>query len=217
MKISELFETRIEEKIEPVIKVGERDNEHKLASEIGSYVVTPLIEKHLDDFLEHYTDTFLTKTTEIGVWISGYFGSGKSHLAKIMALLLENRNLESVTTCERFSARLPFDAPCRNSIQRSLKRMTQCNTNVMAFNMNSITDGKSRPLPELLLSQYYIARGYSGNLIYARVIEAELDKQGKLEQLHRAVEERAKKPWNEITESVILQNPSLWSCKSDFS
>jgi len=217
MKISELFETRIEEKIEPVIKVGERDNEHKLASEIGSYVVTPLIEKHLDDFLEHYTDTFLTKTTEIGVWISGYFGSGKSHLAKIMALLLENRNLESVTTCERFSARLPFDAPCRNSIQRSLKRMTQCNTNVMAFNMNSITDGKSRPLPELLLSQYYIARGYSGNLIYARVIEAELDKQGKLEQLHRAVEERAKKPWNEIKQNLSFYRTHLYGAASQIS
>lgn len=37
MKIAELFETRIAEKIEPVIKVAEKDNENKLASEIGSY------------------------------------------------------------------------------------------------------------------------------------------------------------------------------------
>ena len=44
MKIADLFETRVEEKIEPVIKVGERGDEHKLASEIGSYVVTPMIE-----------------------------------------------------------------------------------------------------------------------------------------------------------------------------
>ena len=84
MKIADLFETRVEEKIEPVIKVGERSDEHKLASEIGSYVVTPTIEAFLDDMLEHYTDTFLNKTTEIGIWISGYFGSGKSHFAKIL-------------------------------------------------------------------------------------------------------------------------------------
>ncbi len=217
MKISELFETKIEEKIEPVIKVGERDNDHKLASEIGSYVVTPLIEKHLDDFLEHYTDTFLTKTTEIGVWISGYFGSGKSHLAKIMALLLENRNLESVTATERFSARIPSDSTSSNSIQRSLKRMSQCNTSVMAFNLNSITDSKSRSLPELLLSQYYISKGYSGNLIYARVIEAELDKQGKLEELHRVVEEKSKKPWKEIQQNLSFYRTHLYGAASQVS
>jgi DNA replication protein DnaC len=93
MIVADLFETRVEEKIEPVIKVAEREDEHKLAAEIGSYVVTPMIEKYFDDFLEHYTDTFLTKTTEVGIWISGYFGSGKSHLAKIMALLTENRSM----------------------------------------------------------------------------------------------------------------------------
>src|SRR5207249_4053709 len=94
MKIADLFETRVEEKIEPVIKVGERGDEHKLASEIGSYVVTPMIESYLDDMLEHYTDTFLNKTTEIGIWISGYFGSGKSHFAKILSLLAGNPILE---------------------------------------------------------------------------------------------------------------------------
>ena len=96
MNIADLFETRVEEKIEPVIKVGERGDEHKLAAEIGSYVVTPMIEAYLDDMLEHYTDTFLQKTTEIGIWISGYFGSGKSHFAKILSLLAGNPVLEGV-------------------------------------------------------------------------------------------------------------------------
>lgn len=82
MRIREIFDTQVEEKIDPVVKVAERQDETKLAAEIGSYVVTPTIEKHLDDFLEHYTDTFHLPTSEIGVWISGYFGSGKSYLAK---------------------------------------------------------------------------------------------------------------------------------------
>ena len=81
MKLAEIFETRIEEKIDPVIKVGEVQDEAKLASEIGAYVVTPTIEKYVDEFLEHFTDTVRVDTTEIGAWISGYFGSGKSHLA----------------------------------------------------------------------------------------------------------------------------------------
>lgn len=180
MKIADLFETRVEEKIEPVIKVGERGDEHKLASEIGSYVVTPMIEAFLDDMLEHFTDTFLNKTTEIGIWISGYFGSGKSHFAKILSLLAGNPVLEGVPASKRFESRVPHDAPRRTSILRSLSRVGNCETNVLAFNLNTLADSRSRPLPALLLSQYYLSCGYSANLIYARVIEAELDKQGKL-------------------------------------
>ncbi len=74
MKIADIFETRVEEKIDPVIKVGDLQDEAKLAGEIGCYVVTPLIEKCIDDFLDHYTDSLRKDTEEIGVWISGYFG-----------------------------------------------------------------------------------------------------------------------------------------------
>jgi len=210
MKIADLFETKVAEKIEPVIKVGETGDERKLASEIGSYVITPMIEKVLDDFLEHYTDTFLSKTTEIGVWISGYFGSGKSHLAKIMALLAENRKLVGVEACNRFTARIPPDSLLGGSINRSLSRMNQCDTRVLAFNLNTITDSKSRPLPGILLSQYYYSLGYGTNLIYARVIEAELDKQGKLKDLHAAVESSAEKPWADIQRNLSFYRNHLY-------
>lgn len=210
MEIGALFATRVEDKIEPVIKVAETADERKLAAEIGSYVVTPLIERYLDDYLEHYTDTFMMQTTEIGVWISGYFGSGKSHLAKIMALLVENRSLQGNSACERFAARVPHDAPRRAAILRSLARMEQCETQVLAFNLNSLVGGKDQPLPGLLLSQYYLAQGYSNNLIYARVIEAELDKQGKLDALHAAVEARARKPWTEIQRNLAFYRRYLY-------
>lgn len=211
MKIADVFETKVEEKIEPVIKVSERGDESKLAAEIGSYVVTPMIEKYLDDMLEHYTDTLMQKTTEIGIWISGYFGSGKSHFAKILSLLAGNPALDGVSACQRFESRIPHDAPHRSSLLRSLSRVPQCDTDVLAFNLNTLADSKSRPLPSLLLSQYYLSLGYSGNLLYARVIEAELDKRGKLDALHSAVESRAKKPWAEIKKNPAFYRTHLYA------
>lgn len=197
MKVGSLFEVKVEEKIEPVIKVADRSNEDKLAGEIGGYVVTPLIERVLDEFLEHYTDTFRTETDEVGVWISGYFGSGKSHLAKIMALLAENPVIRGVPAAGHFEARVPHSSR-HDSIIRSLRRMDQARTEVLAFNLNTIQDPKKEDFAYLLLSQFYQARGYCANLTYARVIEAEIDRAGRLEELHRTIGELAGKPWAEV-------------------
>ena len=198
MRIGDLFDTPVADKIEPVIKVGERADEAKLAGEVSSYVVTPTIEKHLDDMLEHWTDTLRNKQTEIGIWISGYFGSGKSHFAKIFSLLVANPTLKGRTAAEIFETRLPSDAQHRGSILRSLSRMGECECGVLAFNLNTIADSKTRPLPTILLSQYYQSMGFSANLLYARVIEAELANQGKLDQLHMSIEKRTGKKWSEI-------------------
>lgn len=206
MKLADIFETRIEEKIDPVIKVGEVQDEAKLASEVGAYVVTPTIEKYVDEFLEHYTDSFRLQTTEIGCWISGYFGSGKSHLAKILSLLAENRSLQGHRAAKRFEARVPPGAPRRASILRNLGRIDQCSTRVLAFNLNTLVDSKTTPLPRLLLSQYYQSRGYSANLLYARVIEQEIDRRGKLEALHTEVAALADRPWTDIQ-----KNPGFYS------
>ena len=210
MRIGDIFDTKIEEKIDPVIRVGERQNEKKLVEEVGSYVVTPTIEKYCDDFLEHYTETFRTATTDIGVWISGYFGSGKSHLAKIAALLVENSTLEGTPVTDRFKARVPSDADRRDSILRSLSCIPQCDTQVLAFNLNTAADSKETPLPHVLLSQYYLSKGYGANFIYARVIEAELDKLGKLQELHDAVERHSKKKWKDVQRNLTFYAKPLY-------
>ncbi len=54
----------------------------------------------------------------------------------------------------------------------------------------------------MLLSQFYLSRGYGANFLYARVIEAELDKRGKLDALHAAAERLAKKPWAEMQKNL---------------
>ena len=211
MFIKEIFETKIEEKIDPVIKVGERENEQKLAAEIGNFVVTPAIEQILEEVLEHYTDTILSATDETGVWISGYFGSGKSHLAKIISLLIENRSLDGVPATERFKSRIPASSSLHDALIRHLSRISQCDTTILAFNLNTLIGSKDTPLPLVLLNQYYISKGYSSNHIFAKVIEAELDKMGKLASLHSAAERLINKPWKDIQKNPGFYRKKLYA------
>ena len=205
MKIGEIFETKITERIEPVIKVGEIQDEKKLAAEIGSFVVTPHIEEYMDAFLDHYTETIRKQTTEIGVWISGYFGSGKSHLAKMLAQVTANRTLDGIPAAKRFNNRVPLSADRKKSIERSLSLLNNCETSILAFNLNTLTDSRSTPLPTLLLSQYYLSKGYSSNYIFAKVIEAELDKLHKLTDFQTEVEKTSGKSW-----ASIQANPNFY-------
>ncbi|MBV8358115.1 MAG: BREX system P-loop protein BrxC [Deltaproteobacteria bacterium] len=214
MNIGEIFETPVEQKIDPVIKVGDLHDEDRLAGEIGCYVVTPFIEKCIDDFLDHYTDTLRKDTEEIGVWVSGYFGSGKSHLSKILGLLVENRTLKGVSAAKRFEARIPADATRRASILRNLGQIPACESKVLAFNLNTLVDSPTTPLARLLLAQYYQHKGYSPNVLYAGVVERELDRLGKLAQLHSEAAKRSGHPWADIQKNPGFYAKALYAAAS---
>jgi hypothetical protein len=215
MKIKEIFATRIQEKIEPVVKVGDMDNDSKIANELGSYVITPSIERFLDRFFDHYTDTFYQNTDEIGVWIAGYFGSGKSYLAKIIALLAENRIVDSISAVERFATRIDNNSPYGPGLSRHLSTLKNVNTDIYAFNINTLADSIHSHLAKLLLSYYYHTKGYSSNIIYAHVIERELDKRGKITELHQTIEEISGESWEDIRTNPTFYRKSFYeaACK----
>ncbi len=86
MKIKELFLKPVERPIDGVIKA---DDQRNLLIELEEYVVTRDVAKGLSNF----TDRYLNELSANGVWISGFFGSSKSHLLKILSLVLDGQTL----------------------------------------------------------------------------------------------------------------------------
>lgn len=90
MKIQDIFAKSIDRNIKGVITIGD-EQDVNIKQELEEYVVTKELRGHFKDFFAAYANGIEHDTTKMGVWISGFFGSGKSHFLKILAYLLENR------------------------------------------------------------------------------------------------------------------------------
>jgi len=117
MKIKDVLTIDLDEDIIHVIDL-ERFSEHEVKKEIESYIVTDGLAK---EFYKFVSNKYLENTTETGVWISGFYGSGKSHFAKILGYLLSNETILGTPARERILQRfngITDEALIKNELSR---------------------------------------------------------------------------------------------------
>jgi hypothetical protein len=173
MKIHQLFLKDVSRPIDGVIKAD--DNRH-LDLEVEEFVVTREVGRALDQFVERY----LEDTSANGVWISGFFGSGKSHLLKILSLLLDQRTLPS--------GRKPADVILPNIedeiLRGSMERAVQIPSHSILFNIDQKADhiggDTAAPILEVFVKVLNELRGYHGKQGHIAKLEYDLDKAGQL-------------------------------------
>lgn len=133
MIIKDIFAKPIDRNIKGVITIGdEKDNNIK--QELEEYVVTRELKDHFKDFFEAYVNSIGHNTTNMGVWISGFFGSGKSHFLKILSYLLENREVKGKRALEYFTDDNKITDP---ETINNMKEAVGINNEVMLFNIDS--------------------------------------------------------------------------------
>ena len=120
MLIKNMFISDINRHIDKVIKV-DQTSEERLYQEITEYVITKEIRRNFNDFFNAYEKSIDNPNDNCGVWISGFFGSGKSHFLKMLAYILTNKTVMGKPTIEYF--REKFNDPMMfSSIERSVKK-----------------------------------------------------------------------------------------------
>src|SRR6266511_467784 len=201
MTIRDIIKRDIGVKVEGVVKVFDLST---LATEFREYVVTDTIEDEVKKICDTFTQVSETlrrggKPRDVmGIWVSGFFGSGKSHFAKVLGYLLQNDELRDETgeRCIDVFCKHLSDAPRGQAIRLRLgevKHTTHIKT--IAFEIRSrqsLTNPHS--VGEILLSEFYRHIGLSENFVVAR-IERRLDKRGLLTSLEQAYETRYSVPW----------------------
>ncbi|MGF0108934.1 BREX system P-loop protein BrxC [Clostridium sp. SGI.024] len=131
MFIKNMFEKDITREISGVIKASETDVK-KIYQELDEYVVTKEVAKHLNKFYENYSKGINGTTDKMGVWISGFFGSGKSHFLKILSYLLDNKIINDRTPIEFFKDKVKDPM-----LYAEMERISKINTETILFNIDS--------------------------------------------------------------------------------
>ena len=194
MIIRDMFADDINRKINGVIKVDQAADE-VIEQELNEYVITKELKKHFITFFNYYSDALDEPTADTGVWISGFFGSGKSHFLKMLSYLLENKEVNGIRSVERFRKKFEDDPATYMMIDRS----TKVETETILFNIDiegSINKDKTAVL-RVFAKTFYNHLGFFGDNLKVAKLEQYIDQQGKTEQFRRTFEERKEMSWLE--------------------
>jgi hypothetical protein len=188
--IQGLFAKPVDRPIDGVIKA---DDERHLQVELDEYVVTREVSKGLGAF----TDAYLHNPTANGVWISGFFGSGKSHLLKMLSLMLDSEKRVGDEDSRPVEILLPKVED--EIIRADLKKATAIPARSLLFNIDQKFDGiggtHEAPILEVFMKVLNELQGYYGNQGYVAQFEHDLNKRGQFEAFKQTYQRVNSRSW----------------------
>ena len=202
MSLKSIFNKPVDRPIEGVIKA---DDEASLRLEIEEYVLTNEVEKRLESFLDAYNNYEGAN----GVWVSGFFGSGKSHLLKMLALMLENRQIDGASALDLFLPKCGDNEILRGD----LKRAVAIPSKSILFNIDQKADVISKTQIDALLAVFVKVFdemcGYYGKQGHIAQFERDLDSRGLYEQFKSSYESIAGRTWQKGREQALLEAKNI--------
>lgn len=199
-EVHELFARTASRRIEEVIKVDQADEEI-LREEIDEYVATAAIQRSFREIFDTYRDTPNHPHEGIAVWISGFFGSGKSSFAKMLGLAIENRAIGGEPAAKRFAERTG------NPEIRALLPIINEHipTHVVIFDVSTDRGIRSgnQMLSEIMYGLFLKSLGYAKDLDLSE-LEITLEAEGRLDRFIEEFKSVIGKDWNTEKDKVAF-------------
>lgn len=191
MQLQYIYKADINRDINGVIKVAQND-ERSIEQELREYIITRELRRHFNTFFNNYEKSLTTPTDKIGVWISGFFGSGKSHFLKILSYILSNDTVAGKKAIDYFQDK--FDDPMMFA---QLERCASVPTDTILFNIDSkspINKDKTAIL-RVFAKVFYEYRGFYGDDLKVAKLEQFIEKSGKMAAFKNKFEEIHGESW----------------------
>jgi hypothetical protein len=171
MILKDFFVKDINRPIETVVKADDKDH---ILDEVVEFIVTNEVANKIRDFFSEYNDYQGAN----GVWISGFFGCGKSHLLKILSYVLENKDFDGYKLGELFAEKIEDDELLKADILRATKFPSEA----ILFNIDQQAQVTSKKEEDALLNVFYKVLndhlGYYGEKHFVAEFERWLDGDG---------------------------------------
>lgn len=209
MRQEQIYKKDINRIIDGVIKA---DSTAKLAEEITEFVITGEQIR----LLPRLFDTLVPPQQANCVWISGDFGSGKSHLLKILSYVLENKLVIEGRPCaEIFAEKANDDFELKGQIQKACKVPTES----VLFNIQELHDGLGKnvndPVLAIFLKVFNKKFGYDEKKPEIAEIERYYDNKGQYELLKSEYQKRHGESWEDARKSILLKLQKLAEVVAD--
>lgn len=212
--IKSIFKKDIKRTIEGVIKADNISDE-AIFQEVDEYVITNDLGKKLDEFFTVYSSSIGKPTESIGVWISGFFGSGKSHLLKILSYILANQRIHSDVIGELFIEKIKDDFELKGNIAKALK----IPAHTILFNIDQKAEVGAKNSDDAILSVFMKVfnemRGYYPKFGYIAKFESDLDKQGLFNKFKERFKELSGESWESGRETIFIENDNVAAALSE--
>jgi hypothetical protein len=190
-KINEILTLDLQEDIKNVIDLEDR-SELEIQQEIESYIVTEGIGRHLYNF----TNQFTSNIKETGVWLSGFYGSGKSYFGKMLGYIIDNPTINGTPARERFIPRLKGVSD-ESIIENSIRNLEAINSRVVFLDVAK--QNTDRGLSFTLFANLLKNLGFRDD-IYG-YMEFDLFIDGKLDEFKGKAKSLEGQDWDELKTS----------------
>lgn len=196
MKINSIFQKNINRNIETVIKADDRDH---ISDEVAEYVITNEISKKIREFFSAYN----SYAGANGVWISGFFGSGKSHLLKILSYVLENKEFEGYSSGDLFAEKIEDDQMLKGDVLAACKIPSES----ILFNIDQQAQITSKEdanaILEVFYKVFYDHLGYYGFIPHVAEFEMWLDDEGILDDFKNKFKSKNGNQWDDVRKNYF--------------
>lgn len=194
--IKEYFKKDIEREIKAVVKV---DDELNIKQELEEYIVTNELLKHFNSIFSAFENEINNNSKKIGVWITGFFGSGKSHFLKILSYLLENKIVGDKYAVEYFN-----DKISDQMLLATMKKIGTISSDVILFDVDTKAGQKKNEKARLvdIFEKVFNERVGLSTSPYVAEIERTMIKQNKYEEFVTEFNNTGNSSWEDARDGL---------------